>query len=265
MKKLELIASLTNNNVKSSNLRSSINAQERKAIEGHGFEKVKGWLAAIEEKESAKIESAYEKKVAKSFGMSRKQYLQLMRKANQILACFNTGHSMGCYRKLTINGNIFQRNDVLETYAKSCKYTPTYGSITIDLSKKDLIEIRNVQGLWTISKADGTAKWLVETGSKKTHSVEFSEGFLYKESHSSMSLHRAKEIQGIKDVKKALTEANDQRFVGAAHIRATGACIEGIQAFCNRYNLNVDHGYNIEFLRGLDTSLVSPYLNKVQK
>ena len=263
MTKLQLITSLIENSVKSSNLRSAINAQERRAIEIHGFEKVKGWLEVIEEKKEYKIRMNAEKDSAKKFGMSRKKYLQLMRKAFLLLGCFNTGHSMGCYRKLTVNGDVFQRNFVLKTYAKSCKYSPTYGSITIDLSKKELTQIKNIEGLWTISKTDGSAKWLIETGGKKSYSTEFFEGFLYKDSHSAMSLHRAKEIQGIKEVKKALTEINDHRFIGASHIKSTGACIEGIRAFCNRNNLNIDHGYSIEFLRGLETSLTSPYLNKV--
>lgn len=265
MKKQELITRLLEKGAKASNLKTVSNAEEKRAIEFHGFEKVKSWLSLIERKESNAKQSIEDAKKAKSFGMSKKEYLALSKKASGILSGFQTGHSMGCYRTLLLNDVPFQWNNSLDTYAKSCKFKPTYGNLKISLNKKELREVKNIQGIWTIGNPDGSAKWLQSSGSKSTFSVDWFAGYLFKDSHSDESLDAAKALQGVKDVQKAAQSMRDGQFVGVAHMRAKGACMEGIRAFCNRHQLDQDLGYNVGYLKSLNDPYAIGFLNSTRK
>jgi virulence-associated protein VapD len=261
MKKQELITRLIEKGTKSTNLKTASNAEEKRAIESHGFEKVKGWLSLIERKESnARMAIEYAKK-AKSFGLSsRKEYLALSEKASDILSDFQTGHSMGCYRTLLLNNTPFQWNHNLDNYAKSYKFSATYGSLKISLNKKELRQVKNIQGVWTIESEDGSAKWLESSGRKSTFSVEWVEGYVFKDSHSNESLDAAKALQELKDIQKAAQKSRDGQFVGAVHMRAKGACMPGIIAFCNRHGLNVNRGYSVGFLKSFNDLYSVPFL-----
>jgi len=264
MKKQELITRLVEKGAKASNLKTISNAEEKRYIKLHGFEKVKGWLSLIERKESNARMSIENAKKAKSFGMSKKEYLALLKKASSILSDFQTGHSMGCYRTLLLNNVPFQWNNSLDTYANSYKFKPTYGDVKISLNKKELREIQNIQGVWTILNKDMSAKWLSTKGVKASFSVEWVHGFVFQDSHSD-SLDGAKALQELKNIKKADQNLMDSQFVGAVHMRAKGACMEGIRAFCNRHGLNIDFGYNVLFLKSLNDHFSSRYLNSVKK
>lgn len=265
MKKQELINLLVENAVKSTNLKSSLNAAERRIVEQHGFQKVKIWLEKLEAKKEAEHQKELDARRAKSFQLSVKKYLESMDKAYQILGSFHTGHSMGCYRTILIANKSFQSNNTLQDYAKSSKYKATYGSLSIRLSKIEIQKIQNIEGIWTVLNKDGSANWLEEKGNKSHHSVNWIEGFCYKDSHSRISLIDAKELQAIKQMQIATEVANNSQFIGFQHVRATGACMDGIRAFCNRHGLDINLGYNIGFLKSINDSYSARYLNSVKK
>lgn len=204
------------------------------------------------------------KQYSKEFNFSVKQFIELREKADSILDSFETGHSMGCHRNLKINSKQFKSNDDLDRYANSCKWSPTYGSIKIDLSKKDLKKIQYLEGIWTVVNADGSAKWLEASGSKNTYTVEWIEGYFYGTSHSTDSLREAKRLEQKKIADFIESKKEDKEFIGYSHIR-TIACDAGIKAFCRRNKLNPEFGYNLGFLKSLNDRIGQSYLEKVSK
>ena len=204
------------------------------------------------------------KREAKNFNLSVSQMNSLRSKARQILSSFSTGHSMGCYRKLYLNNNQFASNDSLGAYSNSCKWQPTYGSLSIFLNKKQLKEIENIEGVWTIINKDGSAKWLDGVGKKYSYEVKWVDGFVYGRSHSEISLQHAKELEALKVESQIQMMQKDKKFIGKRHITAIGACEQGIKAFCERCSLNIDFGYQLGFLKSLGDKVAMNYLNKVK-
>lgn len=207
------------------------------------------------------------KRQAAKFGLSVFAFETLRRKAWELLADFHTGHSMGCYRNLYVKTKDgvkeFRHRNRLDDYAKSCKWRPTYGSLSITLTAKELQEIRNIEGVWTITRADGSAKWLAEKGAKQSYRIEWTEGFCYGTSHSAKSLRDAKVLELRKEQAIALAAQNDKKFVGFEHLRRVGACQAGIEAFCRRHSLDSNMGYNLGFLKSLNDSTGKTYLTKI--
>ncbi|PWJ53400.1 hypothetical protein CLV98_12313 [Dyadobacter jejuensis] len=203
---------------------------------------------------------------AQTFGMSLLKYDRLQRKAIQLLNSFNTHHSMGCYRSIIIKYKgrfmTFAENNILKTYASSCKYAPTYGSITISLTVKELEAIENIDGLWTIKLPDGRAKWLESKGRLQYYEIRFFEGFLFGSTHSEISLKDAEngEVRKLQAIISAIK--NDRQFIGYQHVREAGACDPGIRSYCERNNLNIDFGYNLGYLKSLEKSR---YLERIKK
>jgi len=138
---------------------SLINAANR--YEGVDGEDVQTCLRAILAKRKEQL-----RKVAASFGMNPKEYGRMQKKAKTVLADFHTGHSMGCYRILKINGKKFATNHDLDEYAKSCTWRPTYGEVIINMSKAQLKRIHKSGEVWTDGKSE-----LVESGRKHHYTV----------------------------------------------------------------------------------------------
>lgn len=167
-------------------------------------------------------------------------------KARRILECFRTGYSMGEYRTLQIKDASRFNSNILNKYARSCKYKPKYGSINITLSANEFKSIQFIEGIPTIKGKNNRCKWLQGTGDKGSYRVVWVHGYLIGSSHSSVSVEDARETERKKVNYKAL---GNKRFVGYNDLRNIGACHAGIMQFCNRFGLNPDFGYSIEYLK----------------
>lgn len=181
MNKSEIIFLLQANDVKSTNLNTFIRTRRkavREVLEAKR-EQIIGWLQTIEAKAAKAAQIEQETAKAKAFGMSRAEMLRLTEKAKAILSTLHTGHSMGCYRRLFVNGKMFAENDTLETYSKSCKYSPTYGTVRIDLNKSQLrrvlIESKKDNYGRIIRTVTLHGKTLTEYGSKSRYTVRWTQ------------------------------------------------------------------------------------------
>ena len=201
----------------------------------------------------------YKKRIAKEWGMNPTQYKRLKEKASEILGSFNTKHSMGCSRYLILNYRTFQTNHEHDQYGGYCKYRPTYGNIYIYLSKRELQKLENIGGIWTIVNPDGSAKWLAESGLKNKHKVQWIKGFVVGTTHSTISIEDAEIGEAVK-LQSKIKEQDNNKFIGYRHVKLTGACDAGIEAYCRRNGLNKYFGYTIGYLKSLEDS---EYLNKI--
>ena len=166
LNKSQTIEVLNENNISTSNLKTFINRNKRLNL---NYDKCHKWLKDQEEKQQEQTTKQHTKEQAHKFNMSVKEYKELSNKAYHILDDFHTGHSMGCYRILRLNGKVFTTNHALQEYANSCKWNEVYGTITIDMNKKQLKNIeKDANFRWVV---DG--KVLVESGIKQYHNVYF--------------------------------------------------------------------------------------------
>jgi hypothetical protein len=270
MKKQEIMDILLGNNVTGKNVKTF--ASKHKQLKNCNIEQLKTWLVqhfSDIDREKRKQQTI---KDAKSFKMSLKQYKELRNKAAIILhSNFDTGHSMGCYKTLKINNVAFYRTNNAKEYAKGCKYKPVHGYVEINLTKKQLIEIEELQGVWTVKGKNNTCLYLHETGLKHTYKVELIAGYLFGESHGktfdqAKKLHlkkRQAQIDRIKREREQLAmqiereqirEKQNQKFICVQHLREVGACYPGIESYIRRNNLNPDLGYNVGYLRSIEDS-----------
>lgn len=207
-----------------------------------------------------------QKKTAAEFGLSVAAYNRLQEKAKLILKSFHTGHSMGCYRSLQIKvGKEFKTLKTfnsLKNYSKSCKWRPTYGSLELSLTVKELNSMQNIEGVWTILDSDGSAKWLVEKGSKNSYEIKWQDGFVFETSHSTVSLEDAIALESRKKETIAKEDQENARFIGLTQIRRV-ACQAGIEAFCRRHHLDIEMGYNLGYLKSFNDSIAMSYLQKI--
>lgn len=133
---------------------------------------------------------------AKSFKLSIKEYRSLIEKAKNILSKFNTGHSMGCYRSFYLDNKYFTSCNLLLSYSKGCKYRPTYGELSVSLTKKQLRKIENIGWKPTIIgdiagiKQDypiKEAEWLENIyKGKKGCNIELIKGYVVEDYHSTI-------------------------------------------------------------------------------
>jgi hypothetical protein len=249
MKKQELLSILIENGVKSTNVKTFINTHKKLNID---YKKAVKYLEEYEEKEAQKKQAFAVKKQADKFKMSVKMYLKLQEKAETLLNDFHTGHSMGCYRTLRINGASFAYNHILNEYSRTCKFSPTYGKVIIDLSKTDLINIEKIEGVWTIKGKKHACKWLESFGSKHRYEINIINGYLFGDTHGT-TLREAKNDFRKKFIQQKMEKLKNSKFVGVSHIRETGACMPGIKSFAERHGLNIDFGYTIGFLKSLES------------
>ena len=239
-------------------------AQEYTELETGG---VKALLKAVQSKKK-RIRKAAELETAKTFNMSRKEFLRLQRKAWVILCDFSAGYSMGDFKTLSINGKKFATLDHTQEYSGKYKGSETHGAVRIDLTKTELRNIHVVAGVWTVPAKKNKAVWLSSSGSKG--SVEVSKikgsfevskikgsfevskikGFLVGDSHAT-TLREAQFLQYQKG-KDFSGNFKDSNFIGFQHIRNLGACEVGINEFCRKHKLNPKFGYRIEFLKTLN-------------
>jgi|GEM_PF-1688359 len=222
-------------------------------------------LVKFEEKEDLKLVKKIQAENAKNHNLSIREYILLQEKAIKILGAFDTGHSMGCYRSLILNGKSFASAHTTEMYSKSCKYSPTYGSIKINLNKKELREIQEIGHVWTIKGKRINSKVFDErhlqpSGSKNNYSVDFIKGYITSNFH-------AETIAGAMAWRKMrakilLNSRNEEiekdklkkRFVGFQHSLNAGNCQSGTMGFCQRNGLNPEMGYRLDYILSLENS-----------
>lgn len=256
MKKQEILTLLEENDVSSTNLTTFLNRKKKLNL---NFDRVQKWLIEVEKFEEEKAEKFMVKKQAKKFNMSVKLYLALQNKARLILKDFDTEHSMGCYKYLRMNGAMFTSDNNTSEYSNGCKYKATHGEVYIKFSKKELINVEEVEGVWTIKDKNHKAKWLVSSGSKYSYSVDFEDGYLFGNSHGD-TLTKAKETFKKRYQQERREYLNDKKFIGMCHLKDLGACDAGIKAFAERNSLNLEMGYNLAYLKGLE---VNSFLNRL--
>ena len=258
MKKQELLTAISESGHRSSNLKTLMNKNKviREAVISKGIDVVINWLMQAEVKEEIRLKKQQDKAEAKKWKMSLREYTELQRKSKRILNDFHTGHSMGCYRQLRINGKVFATNNILEEYANSSRYSPTYGGLCVDLNKAELKRIEQIEGVWTIKGKGNRAKWIESSGRKHRYKVNLVRGWLIGQSHA-LTIEEAERLERL----KALREKGiDGRFIGLKHIKQAGACMVGIKAFAERHGLNLKYGYNLKYLKELENN---SFLNKV--
>jgi len=250
MKKIEIMNLFAENEVKSTNVKSFIN--KNKALKLN-YEICLKWLKIKESKESEFLSKKQQTRQAKQFGFSVKKYIVLKEKSERLLNDFFTGHSMGCYRTLSLIGNRtpFATNNILSIYSKSYKFKPSYGEINIILTKKELENIENIAGVWTIKGKHHAAKWLESRGNKQSYSVNFVSGYLFADIHGK-TLKEAKDLFGKRLVQLKREKLSNAKFVGYKHLKEAGACDPGINSFIEKHKLNKEYGYNLGYLKSLE-------------
>ncbi len=256
MKKAEIIQFCRENGITTRNFSSK--SKKHKELKNVNPSKLPIWLMAEEVKANNAATLAAQKEKAKQFKMPLKEYTRLHEKSVSLLSDFHTGHSMGCYRRLIIEGTRFAANNTAFEYPRSSKYRAKHGEIEIKLSKSELRKIEKIEGIWTIKGKGNSAKWLADSGSKYSYFVELKHGFLFGTSHAA-TLEEAYELERKKREAQKREALQDSKFVGIQHIRAAGACNPGIMNFANRHGLNPEFGYNVAYLKTLDP-IIKKYL-----
>jgi len=253
MKNSETLKILLGNQVTTKNVKTFCNKNKKLSI---SYQKCYDVLIRHERKEKEKACKKFIKERAWEFNMSSRKYEELQQKSHNILESFYTGHSMGCYRHIKIKNRkgewvIFASNNTLREYAKSCTWNPTYGTIELCFSKKELNSIEKVEGVWTIKKDHHKCTWLEQFGRKQNHTVNKVDGYLFMRSHAT-TLKEAKELERQKIIQERRQKLENKKFIGIQHVQKAGACMAGIKAFALRHNLNLDYGYRLDYLKELE-------------
>lgn len=96
-----------------------------------------------------------------------------------------TGHSMGSVQRVFLKGtNICKECDRTEKYANSSKWRPTYGSLTLFVSAREVHQIQLLCGTAVIKgeKVQGkpaySARWVKRQGEKRNANLRWVNGFL---------------------------------------------------------------------------------------
>jgi hypothetical protein len=206
--------------------------------------------------------------VEAKWGMTPRKYKLLQAKAKSILQSFRTGYSMGEVKRLLVDGKEFCEVDNCQSYAKSCKYTPTHGELVIRLKMHELRAIEKIEGVWTVRRKGTRADWLKSHGTKGSYRVEFCGGHLVGTSHGA-TVEECNALEAEKERIKsdAATEAArfSKRFVGFEDRRIAGACEAGVLAFCERHNLDPEMGYRVDYLLSLGDEVAKRYLDRLSR
>ena len=96
-----------------------------------------------------------------------------------------TGHSMGSVQRVFLKGTRIEREcDRTEKYANSSKWRPTYGSLTLFVSAREVHQIQLLCGTAVIKgkkvrgKPAYSARWVERQGEKRNANLRWVNGFL---------------------------------------------------------------------------------------
>ncbi len=198
------------------------------------------------------------------WGLSLRKHQDLQQKGKQILRSFSSGYSMGDRKTLVINGNTFCSLSSCQTHAKSCKWAPLHGEVTIRLSMKQLKSLELIEGVWTIRGKDNACSWLACEGFQRKFRVVIAEGFLVGTSHGKL-LAECEASEAVKAEKLREAAKSLFRFVGIIDRLSAGACEPGVLSFCSRHGLDPSMGYRLDYLFGLNDPVARPYLDRLAR
>jgi len=183
-------------------------------------------------------------------------------KGNQIAREMpDMGYSMGQVNRVIVAGAEIGRADLTETYAKSCKYRPTYGYQTIKISPMFFRKIEIIGGIVTwvgekVSKHVYKCKTLQGKGSKQYFENYWADGYLTGDHHFSagndknainyanayrkqMAVIAARE-KAEKELQKAIDKFPLNRcFVSVEDSRAGGNCDIGTKNFAEQNGIDL--------------------------
>ena len=158
--------------------------------------------------------------------------------------------------------------DNCKSYAKSCKYRPTYGDYSVKLSLDELRNIQIIGGLVTYIFPNQKSKvkkcwWFASKGTKNRFELIRVQGFLYGDYHSTnkdkaiIEGKRIEESIKLQVKEKAIKERCIKKALRLQYTFSdslmAGNCEAGTRAFCMRLNLDSSKSYRGNFLVKLAT------------
>lgn len=190
------------------------------------------------------------------------------------------GYSMGGEIKVRFS-KLTGVYDNCESYARSCKYRPTYGDYSVKLSLDELRNIQIIGGLVTYIFPDQKAKvkkcwWFSSKGTKNHFELTRVQGFLYGDYHHTnkdKAIIEGKKIEEyirLQAKEKALKERCMKKALRLQYTFSdslmAGNCEAGTRAFCMRLGLDSSKSYRGNFLIKLATKKSTssiPFVNRM--
>ena len=203
-------------------------------------------ILAVKKKHKDKIKNIKQAAAEKGIKISGKTIDKLQAfVANRV---FDTGHSMGYTAEIFVDKASLARFIKQDTYAKTCKYRPTYGYAPIILTKKEAETIEDIEGLLTIKGEKHAARWLVSVGSKNNHKLVWQNGFCVGTSHGK-TIDECIELERLKQQKAFENAKRNLKIFGIEHLQKIGACLPGIQAAAKSINIDLEKigGIRVDF------------------
>ena len=274
----QIFDKLVSTGVKVTNLKSASKSKlftkEEKEFITTNFDKLVSKLKAKSTKDRELFEFNRDKVVADLLKLSVKKFRELRDKANLICECFNAGYSMGGVIKLHLrrgdNYVTIGKYDNTEEYAKTSNYRAIHGYNDICMSLKELEQMVIIGGIPTIKLSKvkiSECLMLIGLKQKSNYCIEFKKGFVTGDYHGfsyqecliwRQEMVAKKLMQRNKNI-NSITNLN--RYVGLNHSIAVGNCIQGTKMFAQKYNLNQEFGYRLDYLMQLEPN--NPYLNRL--
>lgn len=217
---------------------------------------------------------ASEKELAKKAGLS----LSKMRELRSLWQQWRpeTGHSMGSVASLCINGIRVAIYDCTDSYCKSCKYRPTHGVISINLSSSQAKKLESIGGIPTILGAQVAPKikkanWLQIEGNKSKAKIVIKSGYVTADYHAqtieeaqTWRLTRAENLKRQRALKMS-DAALKMRFCGMNHSLNAGNCSAGTLQFIRRHALHPEMGYRLDYLYSIADPSEKPFVNRMTR
>lgn len=221
---------------------------ERYGVEFAAFSKAK---KAFDAKQNAQ---SFAKKIADIQYFAAKKGVKISQKVIQKLqtlvtnSVFDTDHAMGYEANIYVDGVEIASFEKKEVYAKSCKYSPTYGYTRLNLTKKEALAIEDIGGVLTIQGEKHAAKWLFAAGTKHSHSIRWMDGFVVGTSHA-QSIAECIELERLKQQKATADQKRSFKIFGVDHLRKIGACMPGIEAAAKTIGIDLQKigGIRVDF------------------
>ncbi len=168
------------------------------------------------------------------------------------------GYSMGSMVSLHVNKYLRFSHDRTWSYAKSCKYRPTHGSVRLSLTFDEFKRAQVIGGVLTIlpktNRKLKKVEWFEGKGSKQYFQLQRVQGWLYEGYHSTNKEraieggNRNIELRKLQEAKqKAYRKALRRSYTFLDSLRA-GNCSAGTKAFILRCGLDERREYRGTFL-----------------
>ena len=251
--------------VKYSNLTSFIKKQKKATRQNllARENKIRKGLKTLQDKQDQAEKKKSDIRNGKEFNLSGVEYRKLQEKAESILACFHSNYSMGEYRWLRIGEKVFATSHNLREYAKSCKYSPNYGTIEITLTMNQLRQIEIIGGIPTIKHENSKiskCSILRDSSTKKyVNTIELDDSFYITADYHGLSYEecldwrKQRALRLISNrIQNQETENKLKKFVGFQHSVQAGNCEIGTKAFAEKHGLDPEMGYSLKYLKELD-------------